>query len=105
MLIACTTISTTLHIFYIKLTLIYFKLSVHSLISESDGLALKRCPSNQFPELASSASNSPLLPKPDDVDVQNGITVFPLKSFALTNVSTGHAAIPHHIGYPINTVS
>ena len=37
--------------------------------------------------------------------MQNGITVFPVKSFALTNVSTGHAAIPHQIGYPIITVS
>ena len=32
---------------------------------------------------------------PDDEDVQNGITVFPVKSLASTNVSTGHAAIPH----------
>lgn len=29
-------------------------------MSESDGLDLKRCPSNQFPPFASSASNSPL---------------------------------------------
>ncbi len=78
----------------LALNFIYFMLSVQELISESDGFDLKRCPSNQFPPLASSASNSPLCPKPDDDDVQNGITVFPLKSFALTNVSTGHAAIP-----------
>ena len=44
------------------------------LISESDGLDLKRCPSSQFPPFASSASKSPLCPKPDD-DVQNGITL------------------------------
>lgn len=44
------------------------------LISESDGLDLKRCPSSQFPPFASSASKSPLCPKPDDDDVQNGIT-------------------------------
>lgn len=74
-------------------------------MSESDGFDLKRCPSSQFPPFASSASKSPLCPNPDDDDVQNGITVFPLKSFALTKVSTGHAAIPHHIGYPIITVS
>ena len=80
-------------------------LSVNSFISASDGFSLNLCPSCQFPPFASSASKSPLLPKPDDAEVQNGITVFPLKSFAFTNVSTGHAAIPHQIGYPINTVS
>ena len=75
------------------------------LISESEGFSLNLCPSNQFPPLASSSNNSPLWPNPDDVEVQNGITVFPLKSFAFTNVSTGQAAIPHQIGYPIRTVS
>ena len=45
------------------------------LISESDGLDPKRCPSNQFPAFAPSASKSPLCPKPDDDDVQNGITL------------------------------
>lgn len=74
-------------------------------MSESDGLDLKRCPSNQFPPFASSANNSPLCSRPDEDDVQNGITVFPSKSFAFTKVSTGYAAIPHQIGYPINTVS
>ena len=74
-------------------------------MSESDGLDLKRCPSCQFPVPASCASKSPLCPKPDEEDVQNGITVFPVKSFSFTKVSTGHAAIPHHIGYPIITVS
>lgn len=76
----------------------YFRLSVHSLISESDGLELKRCPSSQFPEPAASASNSPLCPKLDEADVQNGITVFPSKLFASTNVFTGQAATPHQIG-------
>lgn len=77
---------------------IYFKLSVQFLMSESDGLELKRCPSNQFPEFAFCSSNFPLSPKPLELEVQNGITVFPSKLFAFTNVSTGHAAIPHHIG-------
>ena len=76
----------------------YCKLSVQLSTSESDGLDLKRCPSNQVPPFASSSSKSPLSPKPEDDDVQNGITVFPVKSFAFTKVSTGHAAIPHHIG-------
>ena len=44
------------------------------LISESDWLDPKRCPSNQFPAFAPSASKSPLCPKPADDDVQNGIT-------------------------------
>lgn len=74
-------------------------------MSESDGFDLNLCPSSQVPPLASFSSNSPLSPNPDDDDVQNGITVFPLKSLAFTNVSTGHAAIPHQIGYSINTVS
>ena len=61
-------------------------------------------------EVASSAeANYTYIPKnftiPEDADVQNGITVFPLKSLASTNVFTGQAAIPHHIGYPIITVS
>lgn len=93
-----------LNIFY-KINFYYFKLSVQLFMSESDGLELNLCPSNQFPLFAFSASNSPLSSKPDDDDVQNGITVFPLKSFASTKVSTGHAAIPHQIGYPIKTVS
>ena len=80
-------------------------LSVHSLMSESDGLELKRCPSSQLPVPASSFSNPPLCPKEDDADVQNGIMVLPVKSLALTKVSTGHAATPHQIGYPISTVS
>jgi len=35
---------------------------------------------------------------PEEAAVQNGITAFPVKSFASTNPSTGHAAIPHQIG-------
>lgn len=42
----------------------YFKLSVHASTSESEGLDLNLCPSSQFPEFASSASNSPLYPNP-----------------------------------------
>ena len=39
-----------------------------------------------------------LSPKPELAEVANGITVLPVKSFASTNVSTGHAAIPHQMG-------
>lgn len=39
----------------------------------------------------------PLSPKPELEEVQKGTTVFPVKSFAFTKLSTGHAAIPHHI--------
>ena len=80
------------------MVLFYCKLSIQAFISESDGFDLKRCPSSQLPVPASSASNSPLWPNPDEDDVQNGITVFPVKSFAATKVFTGHAAIPHQIG-------
>lgn len=83
----------------------YFKLSVHDFISELDAPELKRCPSIQLPVFAFLASKSPLLPKPLDAEVQKGITVFPLKLFSLTKLSTGQAAIPHQIGQPINTVS
>lgn len=47
----------------------------------------------------------PLFPRPLDAEVQNGITVLPLKSLALTKVFTGQATIPHQIGYPIIIVS
>lgn len=46
----------------------YFKLSVHASTSESEGLDLNLCPSNQDPEFASSESNSPLCPNPDKED-------------------------------------
>ena len=76
----------------------YFKLSVQSLIVESEGLELKRWPFCQLPPFASFWSFVPLSPKPDEAEVQKGITVLLEKSLALTNVSTGHAAIPHQIG-------
>lgn len=44
------------------------------------------------------ASSSPLSPKSELAEVQNGITVFPVKSLVSINASTGHAAIPHQIG-------
>jgi len=44
------------------------------------------------------ASSLPLLPSPELEDVAKGITVFPVKSFASINLSTGQAAIPHQIG-------
>ena len=51
-----------------------------------------------MPVPAASANNSPLCPSPEDAEVQNGITVLPLKSLASTNVFTGQAATPHQIG-------
>ena len=59
----------------------------------------------QSPVPARSASRVPLSPIPDEEEVQNGITVLPVKSLFSTKLSTGHAAMPHQIGYPINTVS
>lgn len=70
----------------------------HSLTCVSDTFEENLIPSSQFPVPAASFSSSPLSPKPELTDVQNGITVFPVKSFALINPSTGHAAMPHQIG-------
>ena len=56
-------------------------------------------PSSQFPVPATSSNSSPLSPSPEEAEVQKGITVFPVKSLAAIKLSTGHAAIPHQIGY------
>lgn len=76
----------------------YFILSVNSLISLSDGLDENLCPVSHLPPLASFSNSFPLLPISEEADVQKGITVLLVKSFALTNVFTGQAAIPHQIG-------
>lgn len=77
----------------------------HCAIVSVDSPEENRSPSSQFPVPAISSSKFPLSPSPELADVQNGMTVFPVKSFAVINPSTGHAAIPHQIGYPTNTVS
>ena len=81
------------------------KLSTQVTTSSSEAPDRNLIPSSHSPVPASSASNSPLSPKPELADVQNGITVFPVKSFASIKVFTGHAAIPHHTGYPTKTFS
>ena len=58
----------------------------------------KRLPVCQSPVPASAASCVPLSPMSLLPEVQKGMTVLPVKSLALTNVSTGHAAMPHQIG-------
>lgn len=55
-------------------------------------------PSSQRPVPAASASSVPLLPSPDEAEVQKGIPVFPVKSLAAAKLLTGHAAIPHQMG-------
>lgn len=60
----------------------------------------KRIPSSHSPLPASSANSSPLSPRSELEEVQKGITVLPVKSLASTNVSTGQAAMPHHIACP-----
>ena len=57
------------------------------------------CPSCQFPVPAISARSCPLSPMPEEAEVQKGITVLPVKSLFSTKESTGHAAIPHQMGY------
>lgn len=55
-------------------------------------------PSCQLPVPACSFRSSPLSPRPDDDEVQKGITVLSVKSLPLTKLSTGQAAMPHQIG-------
>lgn len=75
------------------------KLSTHVRTPSAEAPDEKRSPVSQFPVPAASASSSPLSPRSELDEVQNGITVFPVKSFAVTNPSTDHAAICHQIGY------
>ena len=75
------------------------KLSTQSTTSASSTPDRNLMPSCQSPVPARSASRVPLSPIPDEEEVQNGITVLPVKSLFSTNVSTGHAAMPHQIGY------
>ena len=67
-------------------------------LSVSATLLRNRWPSCQSPVPASSANSSPLSPRPEEEDVQKGITVFPVKSLALMKLSTGQAAMPHQMG-------
>lgn len=73
-------------------------LSVHSLIAFDLALDENLCPSNHVPVLAISFKSFPLSPNELDAEVQNGITVFPVKSFSNTKLFTGQADIPHQIG-------
>ncbi|MDY3689560.1 MAG: hypothetical protein SO032_03670 [Bifidobacterium pseudolongum] len=59
---------------------------------------LNRWPSFQSPVVASLASSLALDPSGELTDVQNGITVLPLKSLPCTKLFTGHTASPHQIG-------
>lgn len=63
-------------------------------MSLSDGLEENLCPVSHLPPLASFSNSFPLLPISEEADVQKGMTVLLVKSFALTNVFTGQAAIP-----------
>lgn len=74
------------------------RLSIHELISDSDAPPWNRSPSFQSPVPVISSRRLPLSPIPEVAAVQNGMTVFPVKSFSFTKLSTGHAAIPHQIG-------
>ena len=71
----------------------------HSCTSASSAPERNLSPSCQSPVPAISSNSCPLSPIPEDADVQNGITVFPVKSLFSTKLSTGHAAMPHQIGY------
>lgn len=73
------------------------RLSIHELISDSDAPPWNRSPSFQSPVPVISSRRLPLSPIPEVAAVQNGMTVFPVKSFSFTKLSTGHAAIPHQI--------
>ena len=71
----------------------------HSCTSASSTLDRNLIPSCQSPVPAISANSCPLSPSPEDAEVANGITVLPVKSLFSIKESTGHAAIPHQIGY------
>lgn len=86
------------HAFYFLILSYSPSSSTQAWISASEAPERNRMPSCQSPVPASSASRFPLSPMPDEEDVQKGITVFPVKSFASTKVFTGHAAMPHQIG-------
>lgn len=75
------------------------RLSIHELISDSDAPPWNRSPSFQSPVPVISSRRLPLSPIPEVAAVQNGMTVFPVKSFSFTKLSTGHAAIPHQISH------
>ena len=60
------------------------RLSTQATTSSSEALDWNLCPSCQSPVPAMSASNSPLSPIPEDAEVQNGMTVFPVKSLSST---------------------
>ena len=75
------------------------KLSTQSTTSASSTPDRNLMPSCQSPVPAISASSWPLSPRLEEEEVQKGITVFPVKSFASTKVSTGQAAMPHQMGY------
>ena len=59
---------------------------------------LNRWPSSQVPASTNSASSSPLWPMPEETEVQNGMTVLPVKSLTATKLLMGHAAMPHQMG-------
>ena len=54
----------------------------------NDALEENLFPSCQSPEPANSASSVPLCSMPEEAEVANGITVFPVKSLAFTKPST-----------------
>lgn len=75
----------------------------HSFTVSSETPEENLFPSTQFPVPATSFTSFPLSPKPELADVQNGTTVFPVKSFTSTNPFTGHASIPHPMGIPLKS--
>ena len=61
------------------------KLFTHATTSSSEALDRNLSPSNQLPVPAISSNSSPLSPIPEDADVQNGTTIFPVKSLFSIN--------------------
>ena len=61
------------------------RLSTQAATSSSEALDRNLSPSNQLPVPAISSNSYPLSPISDDADVQNGITVFPVKSLFSIN--------------------
>lgn len=77
----------------------YSRLSTQDTTSSSETLERNRIPSCQSPVPASSASSSPLSPKPELADVQKGMTVFPHPSSHLQY----QPLAPHSSGFHQHT--
>ena len=72
--------------------------STHAATSLAAVPPAKRRPSSHSPVPAIAARSCALEPMGDEPDVQNGMTVLPVKSLPATKLSIAHEALPHQMG-------